>query len=115
MSERLPAIAENLTDSLLPNLFQLLGADPRCWTWIGEPVRIRIKTFVAAGVSQPATRNIIFKAVNVEELKPVIVNAFNSLKVESQVGVIASTPRPEFAERAIQIYSGASSFREQKV
>jgi hypothetical protein len=111
MSERLPAIAENLTDSLLPNLFQLLGADPRCWTWIGEPVRIRIKTFVAAGVSQPATRNIIFKAVNVEELKPVIVNAFNSLKVESQVGVIASTPRPEFAERAIQIYSGASSFR----
>jgi hypothetical protein len=28
MSERLPAIAENLTDSLLPNLFQLLGADP---------------------------------------------------------------------------------------
>lgn len=111
MSERLPSIAENLSDSLLPNLFQLLGADPRCWAWIGEPVRIRIKTFVSVGVSQPTSRNIIFNAVNVEELKPIIVNAFNSLKAESQIGVIASAPRPDFVERAIQIYSGASSFR----
>ncbi len=111
MSERLPSIAESLSDSLLPNLFQLLGADPRCWGWIGEPTRIRIKTFVSVGVSQPATRNIIFRAVNVEELKPLIVNAFNSLTPESQIGVIASTPRPEFADRAIQIYSSASSFR----
>jgi hypothetical protein len=47
-----------------------------------------------------------------EELKPLIINAFNSLKPESQIGVIASTPRPEFAERAIQIYSSATSFRE---
>jgi hypothetical protein len=66
MCERLPVLAESLPDSLLPNLFQLLGVDPRCWTWIGEPVRIRIKTFVRTGVLQPATRNIIFKATNVE-------------------------------------------------
>lgn len=111
MSERLPSMAENLTDGLLPNLFQLLGSDPRCWAWIGEPVQIRVKTFVTVGVTQPATRNIIFKAVNVEELKPIIVNAFNSLKHESQINIIASTPRPEFADKAIHIYSCASSFR----
>lgn len=111
MRERLPNIVEGLTDSLLPNIFQLLGADPRCWAWIGEPVRIRIKTMVNLGVAQPASRNIVFEAVNVEELRPVIINAFYSLKADSQIGVIASIPRPEFAERAIQIYSSASSYR----
>lgn len=111
MRERLPAVAEGLTDSLLPNIFQLLGADPRCWAWISEPVRIRIKTMVNLGVAQPASRNIVFEAVNVEELRPTIINAFYSLKADSQIGVIASIPRPEFAERAIQIYSSASSYR----
>lgn len=111
MRERLPTIAEGLTDSLVPNIFQLLGADPRCWAWIGEPVRIRIKTMVNLGVAQPASRNIVFEAVNVEELRPIIINAFYSLKADSQIGVIASIPRPEFAERAIQIYSSASSYR----
>jgi len=111
MSERLPSIAENLTDNLLLNIFQLLGADSRCWAWISEPVRIRIKTIVSSKLL-PEMNSIIFKAANVEELKPIIVSTFNSLKTESQISVIRSAPRPEFAEKAIEIYSSASSFRE---
>ena len=110
-SEKLPAIVEALEDSLLPNVFLLIGADARCWKWLGDPSRIRLRSAVNLGVAQAATRNLIFKATNIEELRPLIIDAFNSLKTESQIGAIASTPRPEFAEKAIQIYSSAASFR----
>lgn len=111
MKEKLPVIVESLEDSRLLNVFHLLGADARCWNWIGEPSRIRLKSAISIGILQPATRNLVFKATGIEELKPYIIAAFNTLKVESQIGVVASCPRPEFAEKAIQIYSGASSFR----
>ncbi|MCP4527661.1 MAG: hypothetical protein GY833_17345 [Aestuariibacter sp.] len=111
MSDRLSTIVDALEDSELPNVFQLLSTDARCWKWINEPSHIRLKSAVGFSVAQSSTWDLVFKAINIEELKPDIISAFNSLKIERQIDVIVSNPRSEFAEKAIEIYSIAASFR----
>lgn len=111
VSEKLPALVETLEDSLLPNVFPLIGSDARCWIWIGEPSRLRLRATVSLAFAQPDSRNLILGAMGVDELMHDIIGAFNSLPLESQIGVIAAAPRPEFAEKAIRIYSSATSYR----
>jgi len=112
LKAKLLPLAESLEESRLPNVFRLLGADPRCWRWLDEPTKIHLKSVIQSGVNQPDVRNLMFKATVINELKPILIEAFNRLTPQLQISVIANTPQPEFADRAIALYSDAGGFRE---
>jgi hypothetical protein len=111
MRAKLLTIVESLEESRLPNVFRLLGADPRCWNWLDEPTKFHLKAVTQLSIDNPGIRNSVFEAIVVDELKPIIVEGFRKLPSEIQISIINSTPQPEFADRAIVLYSKASTYR----
>lgn len=111
MRTKLLTIVESLEEDCLPNVFRLLGADPRCWNWLDESTKIHMKA-VAQLSLKSRIRNFVFEAIVVDDLKPIIVEGFKRISSELQIRIIESTPQPEFADRAIALYSEAGSYRD---
>ena len=60
----------------------------------------------------------IFDAIEIRtipELSEIIVSRFNSFDIPTQTSIIASHPRPEFADVAIEIYSKAGGYRYAEI
>jgi hypothetical protein len=119
MEEKLPKIVETLKDKYFPNIFQLIGIDERCWGWIGESSRIRIKTMTEnvlhGKISEDTdTIAILQSAINITELESLILSQYDSLELKNKIEVIGSIPRPEFAKDAIEILSNASNWVDTK-
>jgi hypothetical protein len=111
MRTKLLTIVESLAEGCLPNVFRLLGADPRCWNWFDESTKIHMKAVAQQSLNIPSIRNFVFEAIVIDDLKPTIVEGFEKLSSELQISVIKSTPQPDFADRAIALYSEAGSYR----
>ncbi|TYQ28534.1 hypothetical protein [Pseudanabaena sp. UWO310] len=111
MKAKLLTIIESLDEGCLPNVFRLLGADPRCWNWLDESAKIHLKEVTQVSLNKPSIRNSVFEAILVNDLKPIIIEGFNELSSEIQISVIKATPQPEFATQAIALYSKASDYR----
>jgi hypothetical protein len=56
--------------------------------------------------------NKMFGAMGIPDLKPSLLKLFNTLEPEQQANVIHEHPCPEFADKAIELYSKAKSYRE---
>ena len=111
MRTKLLTIVESLEEGCLPNVFRLLGADPRCWNWLDESTKIHMKAVAQLSLNIPSIRNFVFEAIVIDDLKPIIVEGFERISPELQISIIKSTPQPEFADRAIALYSEAGSYR----
>jgi hypothetical protein len=111
MSGKLAETAGALDDNQLARIFRLLGADERSWQWLGEPTRIRVRSMLSGFSHKEMVNNNVFDAMNVAEFKPLLIDKLNGLSVEDKEQVIAEAPRPEFADIAVDLYSGAGSFR----
>jgi hypothetical protein len=112
MRTKLLTIVESLEESCLPNVFRLLGADPRCWNWLDESTKIHMKSVTQLSLNIPSIRNFVFEAIVIDDLKPIIVEGFKKISPELQISIIKSIPQPEFADRAIALYSEAGSYRD---
>lgn len=104
-------IVESLEENCLPNVFRLLGTDPRCWNWLDESTKMHLKAVTKVSLIRPSTRNSAFEAIVIDDLKPIIVREFKHFSSEVQISIIKSIPQPEFADQAISLYSEAGSYR----
>jgi len=111
MRTKLLTIVESLEESSLPNVFRLVGSDPRCWNWLDESTKTHLKAVTQSSLKIPSIRNLVFEAIVVDDLKPIIVEGFKELSSEIQISIINSTPQPEFADQAVILYSEAGSYR----
>jgi hypothetical protein len=116
LSERLASFTEALDDSRILYVFLLMRLDSRCWGWVGEPSRIRLRR-ILVGSDPKALPGImsrfrIFDLLTIPELKPVLLGIFGEMDALSQRNVISKYPRPEFAERAIELYAEVEGFRQ---
>jgi len=111
MRTKLLTIVESLEESRLPNVFQLVGSDPRCWNWLDESTKTHLKAVTQLSLKTPSIRNFVFEAIVVDDLKPIIVEGFKELSSEIQISIIKSTPQPEFADQAVILYSEAGGYR----
>jgi hypothetical protein len=108
-------IVESLNDECLPNVFRLIGLDPRCWSWLDEAAKSQLKAYIKSSLNQTNIHISIFQMIVINDLKPIIIEIFNGFSVAKQINIminiIKSLPQPEFAEQAIKLYSGAGSYR----
>lgn len=111
MKVKLLNIVESLEEDRLPNVFRLLGTDPRCWNWLDASTKMHLKAVTKVSLIRPSTRNSVFEAIVIDDLKPIIVREFKKFSSEAQISIIKSIPQPEFADQAISLYSGAGSYR----
>lgn len=115
MSTKFREIAENLNDEQLKSAIRLISADNRCWQWLGEAERIRLKHIINRADSNSILRfATVYKAFDllvIDELRPLLLNLFSKSDEATQQNVISKSPRSEFAARAIEFYSSARGFR----
>jgi len=118
MSEKLSNIVRSLDDNELLRVFLLLGKDQRCWDWLTDAEKAQIKGLITTSKELIGTKEryealeIVFLAMKIRELKTPLLELFNNFDLKRQIKVISKYPCPEFADKSIEIYSKASSFRE---
>ena len=116
MRSKLPTIVESLNDQQMLMVFRLVGVDNRCWAWISEASRVRIRRIIGLVKNTKAPLDLIIKysvfdALTIGELKPLLLSLFSDLDESDQPKVIAEWPIPEFVGKAIELYSEARSYR----
>lgn len=119
MSETLSRTVRSLNnDNKLLSIFDLLGADQRCWNWLTDAEKTQVKRLItiSKGLIGSEERyeklTIVFRAMKITELKEPLRGLFDSLDPKQQIKIISKYPCHEFADKSIEIYSKASSFRE---
>jgi hypothetical protein len=111
MSAKLPEIVNALDDVQLTSIFRLLGADNRCWWWLDEPSRIRIRGLLAGYTHDDMIQNEVFSALNVDEFRSLLFKRIDGFTSEEKERVITESPRAEFIDIAVRLYCDAGSYR----
>lgn len=102
---------EGIADAELLHLCVYLGAEPRIWTWLSEPVRMRVTRLLEHADVATLKRFMAFDAFAVPDLVDFLLAKFTGLDQDGQVELISDTPRKEFVGKAITIYASAGNYR----
>jgi len=102
---------EGIADEDLLHLCVYLGAEPRIWTWLSEPVRMRVTRLLENADVATLKRFMAFDAFAVLDLADFLLAKFTGLDQDGQIELISDTPRREFASKAIEIYASAGNYR----
>lgn len=102
---------DGVDDSNLLHLCVHLGAEPRMWAWLSEPVRLRV-TRLLENADVPTLKSFMaFDAFAVPDLADFLLAKFSGLDQNGQIELISDTPRKEFVSKAIAIYASAGNYR----
>lgn len=104
-----------VTDDVLLKICASFEADTRIWTWISEPVRIRIRTLLSSSTLADLKASGAFDAFAIPELADALMARFDAFDEDTQISVISEYPRREFVDRAIALYSGAGGWRHAEM
>jgi hypothetical protein len=109
-------IVVSLDDNQLLNTVGLISTDIRFWGWIGEDSRIRLinlaRTISLEDIISGSGNQRVFYLLDLPELRSILLGVFEKMDIASQMLVISRFPRPEFVDKAIEIFSQAGSFKE---
>jgi hypothetical protein len=94
-------------DDVLLKICASLDADTRIWTWISEPVRIRVRTLLASSTLANLKGSGAFDTFVIPELADVLMGRFDTFDEDTQMSIVSENPRREFVQRAIEIFIAA--------
>lgn len=106
---------DGVSDSLLLGIGRFIEADPRIWEWLSDNVKLRLKNLLVKATIEDLKTFDAIEIRTIPELSEIIVSRFNSFDIPTQTSIIASHPRPEFADTAIEIYSKAGGYRYAEI
>jgi len=102
---------DSVDDDVLLRLCIYLGVDPRIWSWLSEPVRMRLKTLLESADLETLKESYAFDAFAVTDLAEILTARFDAFDQTTQISIISKYPRQEFVSRALEIYGNARSYR----
>lgn len=115
MSTKLQDIADNLNDKQLLSLIRLIRVDNRCWYWVSEATRIRLRHIISKIDKDLIMRMVtvykVFDLLVIDDLRNPLLTLFSNCSEATQQEIISKSPRQEFADRAIELFSNARGFR----
>jgi len=106
---------DSVSDNLLLGIGRFIEADPRIWEWLSDNVKLRLKNLLTKATVEDLKTSDAIEIRTIPELSEIIVSRFNSFDIPTQTSIIASHPRPEFADVAIEIYSKAGGYRYAEI
>jgi hypothetical protein len=98
-------------DAVLLGLCTFIGSDTRIWTWLSEPVRLRIRRLLATVDVDALKAFSTFDALSSSELSVDLLVRFDALDRNAQISIAAENPRPELVSRAIELYGSSGAWR----
>lgn len=102
---------DSVGDDVLLRLCTYLEVDPRIWSWLSEPVRVRLKTLLELADLDTLKASSAFDAFAVTDLAEILMTRFDAFDQTTQISIISEYPRQEFVARALEIYGDARSYR----
>lgn len=115
MSFKYPELVESLDDHRILSVLLLARSDDRCWTWISNPSRIRIRRILQnlqpKSITEIAAKYKAFDLLSNEDLGPILTNMFFGAEDVAQMNVISNNPQSEFTGKAIELYLSATNYR----
>lgn len=106
---------EAVGDDVLLKICVFLPADVRIWTWISDPVRLRVRTLLASADLADLKAFAAFDAFAIPELAETLKARFDAVDEDAQVSIIAENPMREFVDTAISIYRNAYNWRHAEM
>lgn len=121
-SETVKAQLRHLTDkaddATYQRVFHLLAADPTAWQLMDEPLKARLKSLLTSRsvdllpFLDGDDPHVLMPAFDVPDLVQAAQTMFERLSSDQQRQCIAASPRPEFCDQAIKLFSEARGFRQ---
>ncbi|AUH64071.1 hypothetical protein CX676_07790 [Paracoccus zhejiangensis] len=100
-----------IQDDVLLSICPFLESDARLWDWMLEPDRMRIRRLLETADVESLKAHAAFDAFAIPPLSAVLLERFNGFDLTTQISVVSEHPRRELVQPAIDLYSGAGSFR----
>ena len=88
-----------------------VAQDPRIWSWLDLADQTRIKRLIETSDAKTLLLNDAFEGLSVESLENTLTDRFDALPWNEQSDIISHSPRKEFVEQAIELYSDSGSYR----
>jgi hypothetical protein len=111
-TEQLPRLTDLSDDNELKRVFRILAVDKRCWSWLSQPTRIRLKSIVQTYQYDAGSVGSMLGALSVDELRPRFVARVMTFTDGDREALLSRHHRPEFVDVAIELYSGVGHFRD---
>lgn len=111
MQETLKRLVESDTDSIV-NLFPVLQAEPRAWGWLDEATRIQVTSLAENYVFGSGRDEAILDALAVRPLRETVLKGLRSLEDDERFALIASNPRADLLDDAIELFETSLHFRD---
>ncbi len=115
MSTKFRDIADGLNDDQILSVLRLVSMDNRCWNWLSDTTRIRLRHIINKAdnnfIIRLALVYKLFDLLTIDELRPLLLSVFSMADETTQRNIISKNPRSEFAARAIELFSTARGFR----
>jgi len=102
---------DSVDDTALLRICSYIEADSRIWTWLSEPVRLRIRRMLESSNVAVLKEFSVFSALSVPELSGELLARFDSFDRNTQISVAAENPCRELVGRAIALYSTSGGWR----
>lgn len=106
---------DGIDDQNLLHLCVYLGAEPRIWGWLSEPVRMRVTKLLEQADVPTLKLFMAFDAFAVPDLADFLLAKFSGLEQDDQIDLISDAPRKEFVDKAVTIYSSAGNYRSAEL
>lgn len=120
-SDKLSSIVETLDNKHLINIFKLLSADPNCWRFLSQAIRIQIQEELTLFLNSDFVEYYrynheirITDILKIDDLNNFAMSKFPDLNSTGQSYVISANPLPGFTDAAINAFVNSSSYASAK-
>lgn len=103
---------DGAADERLLNICTFLGAEPQLWSWLSEPVKLRLVRLIEECPIDDLKEHLVFDAFEVPELVDSLLAKFTSYGTEERIQLLSDNPSKQFVSFGIEIYSAVGSYRE---
>jgi hypothetical protein len=115
MAEQIPALTDRLPDPDLKRVLRLFRVDRRCWDWLTEPLRIRLRRVIETYTYDAGDSDYVFEGLVIDDLRPVLLRVFAALRDDYKMVLISRNPRQEFVAEGIRLYEEIGSWRQAEL
>ena len=96
---------------VLLSICPYLAKDERIWEWLNRADQERIKRLLETSAVEELKLNAATDGFAIEPLAEILSTKIDELDRDETISMISGAPRAELIERALEVYSGARSFR----
>jgi len=103
---------DGVPDELLLNICAFIGSEPQIWSWLSEPVKLRLVRLIEECSLDDLKSCLVFDSFSVPELADALLAKFLSYGSAERVQLLSDNPRKEFVPIGIEIFASAGSYRD---